>query len=148
MKHLFFIIAIAFSISSFAQTEKKSTKITIPTEVKDAFSKEFPGKKAKWEMENGSYEAEFKMNKTNASAVYDAKGNRKELEIDIKISALQTSILDYVKKNYTTAKIIEAAKITNDKNEITYEAEIKKEGKSYDVLFDASGKFIKIVDAD
>ena len=50
------------------------------------------------------------------------------------------SALVYIKTNYPKSKITEAAKITDDKNVVTYEAEIGKDGKSYDVLFDASGK--------
>ena len=148
MKQLFLAVVIMFGATAFAQTESKSKKTTIPTEVKAAFAKEFPNKKAKWEMDDGGYEAEFKMNGVDASAVYDKNGNRKELEVDMGIKDLQTSITDYLKKNYPTGKIHEAAKITDNKNTITYEAEIKKDGKSYDVLFDAKGKFIKIVKAD
>ena len=61
---------------------------------------------------------------------------------------LPANILEYLKKNYATNKITEAAKITDDKNVVTYEAEIGKDGKSYDVLFDFNGNFIKIVKGD
>ena len=148
MRQLFLTIAIVFGATVFAQTGPKSKKTTIPTEVKNAFAKEFPNKKVKWGIEDGGYEAEFKINGIDASAVYDKNGNRKELEIDMEIKDLQTSIIDYIKKNYPTSKIHEAAKITDNKNTITYEAEIKKGGKSYDVLFDATGKFIKIIKGD
>ena len=148
MKKLFFAIVIAFSASMTAQTEAKSKKETVPTKVKEAFAKEFPGQKAKWEKEDGGYEAEFKINESDASAVYDKKGHRKALEIAIKTSELPSNALEYLKKNYPTNKITEAAKITDNKNVVTYEAEIGKNGKSYDVLLDANGKFIKIEKGD
>ena len=148
MKKLFLAIAIVFSASITAQTETKSKKVAIPTNVKEAFSKDFPEKKAKWGMEDGNYEAEFKIKGSDASAIYDKKGKRKALEIAIKTSELPSNALEYLKKNYPTNKITEAAKITDDKDVVTYEAEIGKDGKSYDVLLDANGKFIKIEEGD
>jgi hypothetical protein len=148
MKNIFLAIAIAFSVTMVAQSEKKSKKLNIPATVTEMFKKEFPDKKAKWGMEDGDYEAEFKINGSDASAVYDKKGHRKALEVAIKTSELPASALEYLKKNYPTNKITEAAKITDDKNVVTFEAEIGKDGKSYDVLLDANGKFIKIVEGD
>lgn len=148
MKKLFLAIAIALSATMLAQTETKSKKTAIPVNVKEAFSKDFPEKKAKWGKEDDGFEAEFKINGTDASAVYDKTGHRKALEIAIKTSELPANTLEYLKKNYSTNKITEAAKITDDKDVVTYEAEIGKNGKSYDVLFDANGKFIKIVEGD
>jgi uncharacterized membrane protein YkoI len=145
-------LAIVCSASLFAQTEskekeekegKEKKEITVPSAVSSAFAKDFPGKKAEWEMEGVAYEAEFKLNGSEASVVYDNAGNRKELEIEIKTSELPAAALQYVEKNYPTSKIKEVAKITDDKNVVTYEVEIKKEGKNMDVLFDAEGKFIK-----
>ena len=88
------------------------------------------------------------MNGSDASAVYDKNGHRKAFEIDIRLTELPKASLDYLKKNYPSNKITEAAKITDDKNAVTYEAEIKKKGKSYDLLFDGNGKFIKINEED
>jgi len=147
---VFLAMAIVFCATLLAQTEakEKEKKYAVPSVVSSTFTKEFPDKKAKWGMEDGGYEAEFKINGSDASAVYDKSGHRKALEITIKNAELPTDALQYVKKNYPATKITEAAKITDDKNVITYEAEIGKNGKTYDVLFDASGKFIKIVEGD
>jgi hypothetical protein len=148
MKKVFLALSIVFSVALFAQTETKEKKVSVPSVVSASFQKEFPNKKAKWGMEGGGYEAEFKLNGIDASAVYDKSGHRKELEIDIKITELPVAVLDYLKKNYPSDKINDAAKILDDKNVLTYEAEIRKNGKNYDVLFDISGKFMKIVKGD
>lgn len=145
VQYIFLIGAIIVSASIFAQAEGKPKKETIPVLVKAAFAKEFPSQKASWEKEAANYEAEFELNGTDASALYDAKGNCKALEIAIKKNELPADVLPYLKKNYPTNKITETAKITDDKKVITYEVEIKKEGKACDILFDAKGKFIKIV---
>uniref|UniRef100_UPI004047D357 PepSY-like domain-containing protein n=1 Tax=Mariniflexile sp. TaxID=1979402 RepID=UPI004047D357 len=148
MKNIFLAIAIAVSATAFTQTENTSKKINVPTIVTETFQNEFHYKNEKWGLEDGDYEAEFKINGADASAVYDKKGHRKALEVAIKTSELPEAVLHYLKKNYPTNKITETAKITDDKNVITYEAEIGKDGKSYDVLFEANGKFIKIVEGD
>jgi hypothetical protein len=147
-KKIFLMMAIVFSVSLLAQTEEKEKKVSVPSVVSSNFAKEFPGKKAKWGMEDGGYEAEFKINGSEASVVYDKTGHRKELELEIKTTELPANALEYVKKNYPAIKISEAAKITDNKNVVTYEAEIKKDGKKNDLIFDASGKFIKIGDVD
>lgn len=144
MKRIFLAVVIAFSITMAAQT--KSKKSAVPTVVKQAFAKEFPSKKATWSTEDKGFEAEFNMNDTGASAVYDKNGHRKELETEIKINELPANAVTYIKANYPTSRIAEVAKITDDKNVITYEAEIKKGRKAYDVLFDNKGQFIKILE--
>lgn len=141
-------MAIAFSTVLFAQTEEKTKKVTVPANVKEAFAKDFPEKKAKWEMEDGDYEAHLKINGSDASAIYDKKGHRKAVELTIATSELPTDVLEYVKKKYPTSKIVETAKTTDDKNAVTYEAAIGKNGKTFDLIFDSNGKFIKIVEAD
>lgn len=148
MKKVFIAMAIAFSMTMFAQTEEKEKNVTVPAVVKTAFAKDFSGKKVKWGMEDGNFEAEFKINGSDASAVYDKKGNKKEVEMTIKTAELPTNVLEYIKTNYPKSKITEAAKITDNKNAVTYEAEIGKDRKSFDVMFDANGKFIKIVEGD
>ena len=147
LKTVFLVFTLVFSVALFAQKETKG-KVSVPSIVSESFQKEFPNKKANWEMENGDYEVEFKLNGGEASAVYDKSGHRKELEIDIRHGELPLAAMDYLKKNYPSVKITEAAKITDDKNTLTYEAEIRKNNKNYDVLFDASGKFIKIAEGE
>ena len=156
MKNLMFVMLITtFSSALMAQTkattekEEKKTSVTVPAAVKDAFAKEFATvTKVKWGIEDGDYEAEFKLNGSDESATYDKTGHRKEVEVDIKISDLPAPALEYVKAHYAAYKLVEAAKITNDKNVITFEAEIGKDGKGWDVLFDSKGKFIKQVEGD
>lgn len=148
MKQFMLVSFMLLSSIMIGQTEKSSKKIDVPTEVKLAFKDEFPNAKAKWDTEDGDYEAEFKIDGNDASAVYNKKGHRTALEIAIKTQEIPAKALDFLEKNYPTNKITEAAKITDDKNTVTYEAEIGKDGKFYDVLFDATGNFIKIVEGD
>ncbi|CAN5749789.1 hypothetical protein BH10BAC2_BH10BAC2_06860 [soil metagenome] len=134
MKALFIAISVLTATSCFAQTQP-------PAPVQEAFKKDFPGITVKkWEKENGNYEASFSKVGKTMSAVFDAKGVWVETETDIEISALPAAVVAYVKANYSSAGIKEAAHIKTPTGEM-YEAEVK--GK--DLLFDMQGKFIKEV---
>ena len=61
--------------------------------------------------------------------------------MEINVDALPSNVRDYVSKHHVGEKIKEAAKISDSKGTITYEAEIK--GK--DLIFDSNGNFVKEV---
>jgi len=138
MKKLALVLAATMIASlSFAQTLKEKG---VPAAVKTAFQQKYPNaKETKWEKENSNFEAEFEINETDYSVLIDASGNILETEIEIDNNALPSNVRDYVSKNYSGQKIKEAAKITDAKGIVTYEAEIKGE----DLLFDSNGNFIK-----
>ncbi len=131
MKKLFVLVLIFATINCVAQD--------VPTSVKKAFEKNFPNTTVKkWDKEDGGYEANFTTNGKTMSATFDASGNLKETETDIKVSELPATIAEYVKTNYKGASIKEASTIERG-NEKMYEAEVK--GK--DLLYDMQGKFLK-----
>lgn len=138
MKKSVILLAAMFSLT-FANAQKVSYK-EVPTVVKSALQKSYPNaKEIKWEKEKDNYEAEFEVNETDYSILIDASGNIIETEIEIEIDELPANAKAYISKNYAGQKIKEAAKITDSKGVVTYEAEIK--GK--DLIFDSNGNFIK-----
>lgn len=116
------------------------TGIDVPAATKAAVAKRYPGvKNVKWEKEDGNYESELSHNGKELSLVIDAKGNVLETETTIMVSALPTSVRDYVAKHYPGKEIKEAAEIVDTKRRKTYEAEVG--GK--DLIFDEKGQLIK-----
>jgi hypothetical protein len=138
MKKLIIMVALvaAFGFSSSAQ---KIDAAKVPAAVKAAFAKQFAGTVARWEKEDGKYEAGFKQNGTTMSALFEPNGTMTESEMDIKVTDLPPTVLAYVKEHYSGKKIKEGAKITKADGTVNYEAEV--DGK--DVIFDANGKFLK-----
>lgn len=135
-------ILVASSIG-VAATAQKINSTQVPPAVKNAFAKAYTAiKTVKWEKEKGDFEASFKQGGNEMSAVFKADGTQLESELEIKAADLPASVLAYVKQNYKSAAIKEAAKITKATGEVNYEAEVK--GK--DLLFDSNGKFIKIAE--
>ncbi|WP_346238998.1 PepSY-like domain-containing protein [Niabella insulamsoli] len=140
MKKLAFLLAAVASVS-LANAQKVPQK-EVPVVVKSAFQKSYPNaKELKWEKEKANYEAGFEVGETDCSALIDASGKILETEVEIKIDELPPNAKVYVAKHYPGQKIKEAAKITDNKGVVTYEAEV--EGK--DLIFDNTGKFLKEV---
>jgi len=140
MKSLIFLLAAVASVS-LVNAQKVSEK-EVPTAVKSSLQKNYPNaKELKWEKENANYEAGFEVGKIDYSLLIDASANIIETEVEISIDALPANAKAYVTKNYQGKKIKEAAKITDAKGVVTYEAEVN--GK--DLIFDNSGKFLKEV---
>lgn len=145
MKNVILLAVMAISTVGCAQSKEKKD---VPKVVTEAFAKEYPNTKVDWDIEEDGFEAEFKLNGKDASADYDKNGNKLATEIEVSESELPSSALSYLKTNYPKSKIKETAKITDSKNVVTYEAEIKIDGKNSDLLFDANGSFLKIVQGD
>lgn len=136
------ILITAFLYAALAASAQKIKEKDVPPAVKNTFSKVYPQvKEAKWEKEGENYEAEFEQGRTESSVLIDSNGKILETEVEIAVQDLPATVKDYVQKTYNNASIKEAAKITNARGLITYEAEIK--GK--DLIFDANGSFIKEV---
>jgi hypothetical protein len=133
---VFFIAIVAISLSLQAQ---KINEAKVPAAIKLSFAKQYPASTAKWEKEDGKYEANFKSNGNNMSATFDVNGMLLESETDIKISDLPVVVLSYIKEHYKGAVIKEAAKITKADGTVNYEAEVNHR----DLVFDINGKFIK-----
>ncbi len=136
------MIAVIVSLA-FTAAAQKLKQNDVPAAVKQSFAKLFPGAAAKWEKEDGKYEAEFKQGGNEMSAVFESAGTFVESETEIKVSELPSAVAAYVKEHYKNKSIKEGAKITKADGTVNYEAEVG--GK--DIIFDANGKFIKEVKA-
>lgn len=146
-KYLMLMVAAAsITTATFAQQKEKDEKnekkahVNVPAAVKQAFEKQYPGTTAKWDKEDGKYEAGFKHSGHEMSVLYNANGTVDETEMEIPVSQLPAAAATYVSQ-HKLGNIKEAAKITKANGEVNYEAEVK--GK--DVIFDAAGKFLKEV---
>ncbi len=132
------LIAICLGLTTVQAQKIKESEV--PVAVKEGFKKNFPNSKAeKWEKEGANYEAEFDLNKIETSVLLDATGNVLETESEINIQQLPTAATAYLQKNAAGQKIKEAAKITDSKGTVTYEAE----AGGADYIFDSTGAFIK-----
>jgi hypothetical protein len=139
MKIFLSILSVFFLMNSVSAQKIKQSEV--PTPVIASMNKMHPEiKDAEWTMEDGNYEAEYDLDKMEASVTFDASGNLLETEKEIAVSTLPSGVAEYVAKNYDGKSIKEASEITDSKGAKTYEAEIK----GMDLVFDAKGNFLKI----
>lgn len=130
---LFFMATTFISVACSAQNINPAK---VPSPVKSAFAKAHASvTKVNWETEGGNYEAGFKLDGKQTSAVYTPKGILVETEVQIKATELPAAVLAQLKGK----KVTETAKITKADGTVIYEAEVK--GK--DLLFDLKGNLIK-----
>jgi len=121
--------------------EKGGKEIVIPTVVNDAFAKLFAkGTDVEWSLEKDNvYEAEFTLDKTEMSALFDVKGTLLETETPVTENDLPKTVKDSLAKGYTGYTLSEIEKV-DAKGIVTYEMEVKKASV---VSFDAKGKLVK-----
>ncbi len=135
------VLTAVCTIALFTSCAQKIDASKVPAPVKESFTKQFPGVTAKWEKENGKYEALFKQEGKEMTVTFEADGTRIESEIEIPVAELPEAVKNYIKINYGGATIKEAAKITLAGGKVEYEAEVK--GKV--IIFDMDGNFVKEV---
>ena len=133
------VCAALFITFSYAQ---KIEEIQVPAAVKQAFATMHPKvSKVKWDKEKDKYEASFRENNADNSVLFSSAGTLEETELSIAVSRLPKGVMEYVKTHYKGQKVNEAAKITDAKGTVTFEAEVNKT----DLLFDANGNFLRQV---
>ena len=135
MKTIF--ISLALALCCIVACSKSEEKVNVPEVVKAKFTSMYPNTSAKWEMEDGKYEATFKQEKMEASVTMSPDGNIVETEIEIDPSLLPQPAKDYVANQLSGKKISSAEKITDANGLISYEAEVDHA----DYLFDTIGQF-------
>lgn len=146
MKKAIITAALAiFMLNGYSQREAVSTKasnlVKIPEVVKKSFATQYPKTaKVNWSIEKpGEYEAEFILNKTAMSVLYDRKGKLLETESGISKLALPKTIQRTLANKYANYKIGEIV-VNKEKGVTTYEIEVKKNGKTLELKFDKNGK--------
>lgn len=136
------ILVVAVLLTGLVAQVKGQKKA--PAAAKAAFAKDHPSVTSPtWETERGNYEANWKQNGADHSALYTAGGKFVASEADIEVDRLPMAARTYIKEHLRT-KVKEASENVDDKGTVTYEADVK--AKAY--VFDQNGKFLKIAEGD
>lgn len=88
MKRILLASAMSAAIS-LVSTAQKLPESKVPDAVKKSFAKNHPGITAKWENEDGQFEAGYKQNGKSISILYNPDGVMTESEVAIKVSELR-----------------------------------------------------------
>ena len=141
--HKLFLLAALATLSFGAQAQLLKPA-QVPAAVMAAFKTTFPTMKATtWEKEDAAYEAGFKQNGIKMSALFSPAGALIETETEVAVAKLPAAVRTALTRDYPASKVTEAATIVSATGVTTYEAEVLKNGKKQDVLFDADGSRVK-----
>ncbi len=133
------IVSVLVACATVLNAQKQ-----VPDAVKKSFAAKFPDvKKVKWEKEDNNWEAGFKKDKKEYSALFSESGQWLETEVEIPVHELPQAVKDAVYKRYPNVVITEAAIIEKADGKKVYEAEIKHNGKKADLILDEKGNFLK-----
>lgn len=143
MKKLLLILPLAM-LAVAAQAQEILLLDQVPAAVRATFKAKFPTVKTNtWEKEGGKYEAGFRLNGTTMSVLITPTGELTETETDMVPGKLPAAVRTALARDYRAYKVTETAMLVSAAGVTTYEAEVSKAGKSYDVLFNADGSLAK-----
>lgn len=142
-------------MTAFGQDKKTITTEKIPIEVEYAFQKQFPNIIAKWSTtyegdddELLNFVGKFEINSIKNAAMYFTDGQFKALETSLVKSELPIIVQKYMKENYPKNRITETSKTIDNTEKVIYEVGIIRDGAFYDLVFNADGNFIQMLQKD
>ena len=143
MKQVLILAAFALALAAPAHAQRLKPA-QVPAAVKATFKAKFPAVKTNsWEKEGDKFEAGFNMNGNTMSALITPAGELVETETDMSPAQLPAAVRTKLASDYKTFKITEAATLVSADGTTTYEAEVSKNGKHQDVVFNADGSLVK-----
>lgn len=146
MKNSILSLSFAFVFFNMGFSQKVATE-NIPAPVLTTFKAMFSiAEKTSWELQYENYEADFKVGKTEFSAVFDKDGKWLETQTYMKPSELPKPVKDMLIKEFgelSGYKIEEAEKIETFDKGIQYELKIEKGEIDYEMTFSEAGALIR-----
>lgn len=144
----FLVLSTAWILQSCDNDDDES--ITVPTELKDAFSSKYPNAvNVKWETKSGYYVADF-YDGYEASAWFTPNGRWYMTETDIPYKDLPDNVKSTFENcEYVSWRIDDVDKLEREAVETIYVIEVENQNQELDLYYSADGVFIKsIVDTD
>jgi hypothetical protein len=134
------ITLASITLLSFSCSEKS---MEVPREVTATFQQKYPSAESiEWEMEDGDYEAEFKIGGQEMSANFTKAGKWLESETEMKVSDLPAAVVASITTNFPGAKVTEAEKLDLPDASSAYEVKLEG-GQEIEAVFSASGELLK-----
>ena len=141
-----FVFLACLSLLSISCREER---LRVPEKVLTAFHKDYPEiKDLHWEMELGSFEAEFEMDGIDHSVVFSREGNWELTERSIPGSEFPKWILDTLPIMFPDHRLTETSILESPSKKTRYLAEVQWEGEIFDVLFNPDGTILKMEDKE
>ena len=120
------MLMLSFSLFcySFASCSQNITSADVPSVVKNALLTQYAdAMHVEWEKEKDLYEAEFEINQTEYSALFDASGKMVLVKTEIPAAEIPAAVQATISQKYQNKKIEDAEKIEKH-GQVFYEVEL------------------------
>jgi uncharacterized lipoprotein NlpE involved in copper resistance len=114
---------------------------TPPAAVTEAFAKKYPkAQKVKWELQEGRYLAEFKLNNNEQHVAYNADGAMAYTTKELEEKQVPMGVKKNFAKEHPEGKMQDYNLLTLPTGQRIYELKIKEAGQKTKVYYEATGK--------
>jgi hypothetical protein len=142
------IISCGKKVKDATNEAEKTTvdAVDVPPPVTDAFKAKYPDAVVKeWTIEEEGYEALTELNSMEYSISFNARGDWRETEREVKYTDLPDKVKEALSSSdFGSWEVIEVAEIEAPEHPFLFEVEVKRGNDEKDLFFSRDGNMIKL----
>tara|TARA_B100000780_G_C20857075_1_gene340683 strand:- start:124 stop:543 length:420 start_codon:yes stop_codon:yes gene_type:complete len=121
------------------------TNAQIPEEIISQFQLMEPlATSTEWFVQGKIYKVYYKLDRQNRiTSYFDRQGNWLETETEIGVEELNSAVLNVLETKFNDYEIVDIEIIKTFDFKILYEIDLIRNDKSYDILFDTTGRILR-----
>lgn len=121
------------------------TNAQIPEEIISQFQLMEPlATSTEWFVQGKIYKVYYKLDRQNRiTSYFDRQGNWMETETEIGVEDLNSAVLNVLETKFNDYEIVDIEIIKTFDFKILYEIDLIRNDKSYDILFDTTGRILR-----
>tara|TARA_B100000787_G_C16141241_1_gene272077 strand:+ start:139 stop:558 length:420 start_codon:yes stop_codon:yes gene_type:complete len=121
------------------------TNAQIPEEIISQFQLMEPlATSTEWFVQGKIYKVYYKLDRQNRiTSYFDRQGNWLETETEIGVEDLNSAVLNVLETKFNDYEIVDIEIIKTFDFKILYEIDLIRNDKSYDILFDTTGRILR-----
>lgn len=121
------------------------TNAQIPEEIISQFQLMEPlATSTEWFVQGKIYKVYYKLDRQNRiTSYFDRQGNWMETETEIGVEELNSAVLNVLETKFNDYEIVDIEIIKTFDFKILYEIDLIRNDKSYDILFDTTGRILR-----
>ena len=121
------------------------TNAQIPEEIISQFQLMEPlATSTEWFVQDEIYKVYYKLDRQNRiTSYFDRQGNWMETETEIGVEELNSAVLNVLETKFNDYEIVDIEIIKTFDFKILYEIDLIRNDKSYDILFDTTGRILR-----
>ncbi len=96
-----------------------------------------------WTNEGDIFQVDYTLDSRHTSSYFDTKGNWLETETEISVDELTHEVLQTLNTKMGEYMMIDIERVSTKNGEVLFEVDLKKDDKTYDILFDPNGKILR-----